>query len=344
MAKLGSLKALTQLAKAASDNESMVLTVDVNDVVSEEQVRKRFRNLDELGDSIEREGQQSPIIVSPKNKEGKYVIQKGERRWRSIKLKGLKTIRVLVNGKEQDPIDALAGQLIENIQRDDLTAIEISAALGVMSDQGVSGAEIAKRIGKSPKFVSVHLALRQLSTPVQKLVDEELIGDVDLLYTLEQIAKIDMSRAEALCNQARNTGVTRKQAVEVHQSLKAKKSEENIVKGSKAGTLESATGTEATVVKEDPKEVVTHNVAQSHENKAKESPFISDGASPVSNLIESEMGVSVMVSSLSLGVSGRLLLDREPTAETKAWVQTQDGHDVEVEVSALTITSVRINA
>ena len=66
------------------------------------------------------EGQQSPIIVFPKNDNGKYVIQKGERRWRALRVAGIETIDIIVNEKEQSDLDETAGELIENIQRDDL--------------------------------------------------------------------------------------------------------------------------------------------------------------------------------------------------------------------------------
>ncbi|MEZ6813109.1 ParB N-terminal domain-containing protein [Escherichia coli] len=75
---LNNLKGLSELAKAAKGKKGKeVLTVPVDDVVSKVQVRKRFRNIEELAATLLTEGQQSPIIVFPKNEEGKFVIQKG---------------------------------------------------------------------------------------------------------------------------------------------------------------------------------------------------------------------------------------------------------------------------
>jgi ParB family chromosome partitioning protein len=97
------------------------LPYPVDDVVFKVQVRKRFRNIEELAATLLTEGQQSPIIVFPKNEEGKFVIQKGERRWRACKHAGIETIDLVVNDKVQNNLDETAGELIENIQRDDLT-------------------------------------------------------------------------------------------------------------------------------------------------------------------------------------------------------------------------------
>lgn len=75
---LNNLKGLSELAKAAKGKKGKeVLTVPVDDVVSKVQVRKRFRNIEDLAATLLTEGQQSPIIVFPKNEEGKFVIQKG---------------------------------------------------------------------------------------------------------------------------------------------------------------------------------------------------------------------------------------------------------------------------
>lgn len=241
MATLGKkLTTLSQLVQVANGGGREILKVALDEVTSEEQVRKKFTNLQELANSLKVEGQQSPVIVSPRNSEGKYVIQKGERRWRAAKLAGLETIDIIVNIKDQTPLDAIAGQLIENIQREELTAMEIAEALGVLSDGGMRGTDIAERIGKTSKYVSIHLALRNLSAPVQRLVDANIVGDVELLYTLEQIAKLDLKRCEAACKLAETTGITRKQAKELYQALKEKKAAEKTLQTEEAAKTKLA--------------------------------------------------------------------------------------------------------
>ncbi|EEM5580646.1 ParB/RepB/Spo0J family partition protein, partial [Salmonella enterica subsp. enterica serovar Typhimurium] len=152
---LNNLKGLSELAKAAKGKKGKeVLTVPVDDVVSKVQVRKRFRNIEELAATLLTEGQQSPIIVFPKNEEGKFVIQKGERRWRACKHAGIETIDLVVNDKVQNNLDETAGELIENIQRDDLTPVEIAEALNLFIEEGWKQKDIADRLGKNITFVS----------------------------------------------------------------------------------------------------------------------------------------------------------------------------------------------
>ncbi|RSE57632.1 ParB/RepB/Spo0J family partition protein [Alcaligenes faecalis] len=384
MGKFGSLQTLTQLTKMAAGGDNMILTVQPDELVSEEQVRKIFRNLDALADSLETEGQQSPIIVSPRNKDGKYVIQKGERRWRAAKLRNL-AVKIYVNNTDQSDMDAKAGQLIENIQRDNLTAMEIADALGEMSDSGMTGVQIAKRISMSTKFVSVHLSLRNLSEPVRALVADNVTGDADLLYTLEQIAKIDAKRCMAMCEQARANGITRKHAVQVYKVLKEQKAAEKARAQAETQapkiasqdrepivpTTLQATGGESAASEETQVAatrnagpvVATHLEPQtgSKTNRPKDkslsdNPFLTDeekaqatsqsrSTEAVNPFIQSESGVVVTVRlSDDVGTTGRLLLDREPQEETLAWVRTADGDELEVEVSALSITSIKINA
>ena len=147
---LNNLKGLSELAKAAKGKKGKeVLTVPVDDVVSKVQVRKRFRNIEDLAATLLTEGQQSPIIVFPKNEEGKFVIQKGERRWRACKHAGIETIDLVVNDKVQNNLDETAGELIENIQRDDLTPVEIAEALNLFVEEGWKQKDIADRLGKN---------------------------------------------------------------------------------------------------------------------------------------------------------------------------------------------------
>jgi ParB family chromosome partitioning protein len=84
------ITSLTELAAVATrgiqQEDGKPLSVDIDDIVSKAQVRKRFKNLEELAESLKLDGQINAINVAPKNKDGKYVILKGERRWRAGKL------------------------------------------------------------------------------------------------------------------------------------------------------------------------------------------------------------------------------------------------------------------
>lgn len=221
--KLNNLKNLNQLAQAAQKKQpdgKVILTVPVDEVISKEQVRKRFRNIEELGDSILEEGQQSAIVVYPKNEDGKYVIQKGERRWRACKAKDIPTIDIVVNEKEQTDLDETAGELIENIQRDDLTALEIANALQVFIDKGWQQKDVAKRIGKNTIFVSTHLSLLKMPDCVRELYDNDITADTETLNNLRLLFELNEERCRAVCAVAMSDGMTRKQSRELLNDAK----------------------------------------------------------------------------------------------------------------------------
>lgn len=215
------LKSLTDIANIATGSGQPVLTVPVGDVVSKEQVRKRFRNIEELAASMRVEGQQSPIIVSPKNSDGKYVIQKGERRWRAINAAGLPTIDILVRPKPESVIKEVGGELIENMQRDDLMAFEIAGGMSTLLQEGMTRKEIAEYLGKSPSYVSIMLSLPGMPARIKTLYENELVLDPHTLYTLRQIAEIDPAYSVRVCNQIKKQGgISRSKARELLKAIK----------------------------------------------------------------------------------------------------------------------------
>ncbi|QQK62606.1 ParB/RepB/Spo0J family partition protein (plasmid) [Shewanella sp. LC6] len=232
---LNNLKSLSDLAKAAKGKKGKeVLTVPVDDVVSKVQVRKRFRNIEELAATMLTEGQQSPIIVSPKNEEGKFVIQKGERRWRACKLAGIETIDLIVNDKVQSNLDETVGELIENIQRDDLTPVEIAEALNQLIEDGWKQIDIVERIGKNISYVSTHLSLLKLPDCVRELYDNEVCSDTETLNNLRLLFDLNEERCRAVCAVAMSDGITRKQSRELLND--AKRIKEEMEKGPLTGS------------------------------------------------------------------------------------------------------------
>ncbi|HBB3211164.1 TPA: ParB/RepB/Spo0J family partition protein [Escherichia coli] len=232
---LNNLRGLSDLAKAAKGKKGKeVLTVPVDDVVSKVQVRKRFRNIEELAATMLTEGQQSPIIVFPKNEEGKFVIQKGERRWRACKHAGIDTIDLVVNDKVQNNLDETAGELIENIQRDDLTPVEIAEALNLFIEDGWKQKDIADRLGKNITFVSTHLSLLKLPDCVRELYDNEVCSDTETLNNLRLLFDMNEERCRAVCAVAMSDGITRKQSRELLND--AKRIKEEMEKGPLTGS------------------------------------------------------------------------------------------------------------
>ena len=159
MKKVKNLAALVGLNEKSTNT---VKAIPVNDIESKRQVRVHFENIEELAESFKTEGQQTPITVTGPNSVGMYTILRGERRWRAAKLAGFETIDALVSNKDQSQSDVIAGQLVENIQRENLNALEIAQSLQELSDAGWNNRKIAKRLGKGDSYVSEHLSLNKL--------------------------------------------------------------------------------------------------------------------------------------------------------------------------------------
>ena len=111
-------------------DEHSVLELDTDQVINKKQVRTEFdpHYIEELGRSMMQVGQIQPIVVSPADANGRYEIRKGECRWRAARLKGLK-IRAIIDTRSEGEMDAILGELAENIQRDDLKPLEIAGAI-----------------------------------------------------------------------------------------------------------------------------------------------------------------------------------------------------------------------
>ena len=100
LTKLNSLAALAKQTKeltGVKPDRKRYLLLPIDSVVSHEQVRKTFEDLEGLSESIKELGIQVPINVHDKDSSGKYIIIQGERRWRTAKLAGLKKIPVIID-------------------------------------------------------------------------------------------------------------------------------------------------------------------------------------------------------------------------------------------------------
>ena len=121
--------------------------------------------LEELADSISTLGLIQPITVR-REPDGKYIIISGERRWRASKLAGRKTIPAYIREADDKELHEMA--LVENIQRQDLNAMEIAISLQRLIDEcGVTQETVAQRVGKKRSTVANYLRLMQMCPEVQ---------------------------------------------------------------------------------------------------------------------------------------------------------------------------------
>ena len=131
--------------------------------------------LEELAQSIRAQGVIEPIIVRPRESGG-YEIVAGERRWRAAQLAGLETIPAVV--RRISDRDAMAVALIENIQREDLNALEEAAALKrLIEEHSLTQQEVADAVGKSRTAVANLLRLLNLAPEVRELL---LAGNLEM--------------------------------------------------------------------------------------------------------------------------------------------------------------------
>ena len=176
-----------------SATESDIKEIPVSDIrPNPYQPRKNFDQeaLDELATSIKNYGVFQPIIVK-KSIKG-YDLVAGERRLRASKLAGLETIPAIVKEFDDEKMREIA--LMENIQREDLSAIELAWAYkGIIDNLQIRQEDLAAKIGKSRSHVTNILGLLRLPDDVQDMVRDNKIsmGHARVLSKLDDDSKVE---------------------------------------------------------------------------------------------------------------------------------------------------------
>ena len=130
--------------------------------------------LGELADSIRQLGVIQPITVK-RGSDGKYVIISGERRWRAARRAGLRTLPAYVREADDENLHAMA--LVENIQRQDLNAIEIALGMQRLIEEcHLTQDALSEKVGKKRSTVSNYMRLLKLPNEVQFALKEGLIS------------------------------------------------------------------------------------------------------------------------------------------------------------------------
>lgn len=157
--------------------DELVKMVDLESIeAGEYQPRKVFEyeKIKELADSISINGLLQPIIVN-QNKEGKYKIIAGERRWRACKIAGLTEVPVILKDLPEQEILEIA--LVENIQRENLSAVEEAEGFDrLIKDFNYTQEQIARILGKSRSHVANLLRLNQLPQTIKDKVNDGILS------------------------------------------------------------------------------------------------------------------------------------------------------------------------
>jgi ParB family chromosome partitioning protein len=196
------MAALLQVTETTDDNSNYFLCPIEKIRPNRNQPRKHFapEKLEELAASIREKGIIQPLVVT--KKDGFFEIIAGERRWRASQKAGLREIPVVIREASADAVLELA--LIENIQRQDLNAIEEAQAYRSLVEQfGISQEDVARRVGKNRTTVTNALRLLKLPEEVQRdIVEERLsMGHARALLPLESPELIGKARHEILHRQ-----------------------------------------------------------------------------------------------------------------------------------------------
>lgn len=142
-----------------------------------------LESLNELANSIKERGVKTPISVRD-GEQGRYVINHGARRYRAAKIAGLAAIPALIDNDY-----LFIDQVVENIQRDNLTPKEISLAIHRFIKEGMKRMDIANMLGKSNAFVTQYAVIIELPEILKDALDSERCTDITVLYELNNILK-----------------------------------------------------------------------------------------------------------------------------------------------------------
>jgi ParB family chromosome partitioning protein len=173
-AKVSSKKNNTK--EDATQPEGAVVTLKTTELEpNRNQPRKTFDEdkIEELSDSIKQHGVITPLLVT--KRDDTYMIVAGERRWRAAKKAGLKEVPVVIKELTDEEIAELA--IIENLQREDINAIEEAFAFKMLIDQySYTQDQVASKISKSRVYVTNSLRLLKLCDKVQQMVIQEMLS------------------------------------------------------------------------------------------------------------------------------------------------------------------------
>lgn len=213
------LDALISTETVSTQGSSTISEVLIDHIeANPNQPRREFDQiaLEELANSIKQLGLVQPITLRQID-ENKFQIIAGERRWRASQLAGLKTLPAYIRTIKDENVMELA--LVENIQREDLNAIEIALAYEHLQEKsGMTQEKVAERVGKSRAAVTNYLRLLKLPAQVQMALQKKEIdmGHARALLSLDspsqqiklfhEIQKNSFSvrKVEELCQQLNN--------------------------------------------------------------------------------------------------------------------------------------------
>ncbi len=251
-----------------------------------------IESLKALATTIQHRGVKTPISVRHHtNKPGRFIINHGARRVRASKLAKKITIPAFIDN-DYSEVD----QVIENLQRNELTAREIADFIGRELAKGITKKDIAFSLGKSPAFISQHITLLDLPEPVAEAYAAGQIRDVTVV---NELVTIHRKYPEAVVSwlEDESQEFTRGAVRLLREFLEYRDDDEN------EGDEHQSS------FNDDTTETAAINTSNTPRKKRK-----------TDTIKLKKIGIQVRHN----GRSARLILDRRPPAEGWAWLRTED--------------------
>ena len=240
MAKLKGLgRGLDSLLSSSSDDlDNPVKLIELNKLFSgKTQPRKSFndQSLESLSESIRSSGIMQPIVVRKTEFDDKYEIIAGERRWRAAGIANLKKVPVIV--RKVDDKKSLVLSLIENIQREDLNAVEEAEAINkLITNYNLSHQQASTSLGKSRSAITNALRLLTLDKKIHDyIVNKSLeMGHARALIGFDKDKQIKLAKKII----AENLSVREVESI-VKGRVSKSKNTKKIIKDPNIGALEA---------------------------------------------------------------------------------------------------------
>ena len=212
------LDALIDTSDVKTEGSSNLNEIPISQIEpNPDQPRRDFdpEAMQELASSIKTLGMIAPITLR-QVAEDRYQIIAGERRWRASQLAGLQTIPAYIRTVEDENVMEMA--LVENIQREDLNAIEIALAYQHLAETtGMTQTRISERVGKSRAAVTNYLRLLKLPAQVQMALKDK---EIDMGHARALLSLDSPSQQIKLFNEVQKQGYSVRKVEEMVQQLK----------------------------------------------------------------------------------------------------------------------------
>ncbi|EDB8709753.1 ParB/RepB/Spo0J family partition protein [Salmonella enterica subsp. enterica serovar Schwarzengrund] len=267
----------------------------------------------EIGQTIKDRGVKSPISVRENpDAPGRYLINHGARRFRGSKWAEKTTIPGFIDNDYNDD-----DQVIENLQRNELTAREIADYIGRELAKGRKKGEIAKAVGKSAAFITQHVTLLDLPEPIAEAFNSGRAKDVTVINELVTAYKKNPEEVGAwLADESQE--LTRGSVKLLREFLEDKRSQEEECD---PNTVDAFTG------QTDAESDGESDGDTKKEKEPKEQD--PDKLKKAIVLVEHD------------GRPGRLILNRRPPAEGYAWLKYEDdGHEFEADLTKVKLVAL----